>query len=87
MLWNKNAGCAMATAARLRSSRTRFNCRVMLTSGLAHDGLKTSVYDTDLSECSLEDYTIVCHVMTGVSGLTADAAPKKLGNERDVPTA
>ena len=53
----------MATAARLRSSRTRFNCRVMLTSGLAHGGLKTSVYGTDLLEYSLEDNTVVCHVM------------------------
>ena len=77
----------MATAAKLRSGRTRFNCGVMLTNEMPHGGLKTSVCGTELSECSLEDYTVVCHVMTGVSGLAADAATKESGNERGVPTA
>jgi aminobutyraldehyde dehydrogenase len=62
-VWTKDVSKGLATASRLQYGCTWVNCHFMLVSEMPHGGLKQSGYGKDLSAYSLEDYTVVRHVM------------------------
>ena len=62
-VWTKNIDKAMRASADLRYGCTWINTHFMLCNEMPHGGLKNSGYGKDLSHYSLEDFTVVRHVM------------------------
>ncbi|MFK3798746.1 MULTISPECIES: gamma-aminobutyraldehyde dehydrogenase [unclassified Pseudomonas] len=62
-IWTRNLDKAMQVAARLQYGCTWINSHFMLTSEMPHGGLKRSGYGKDLSSDSLQDYSVVRHIM------------------------
>ncbi|MDH0749689.1 gamma-aminobutyraldehyde dehydrogenase [Pseudomonas sp. GD03842] len=62
-IWTQNLDKAMQVAARLQYGCTWINSHFMLTSEMPHGGLKRSGYGKDLSSDSLQDYSVVRHIM------------------------
>lgn len=62
-VWSGNIGRAMAAAAELEYGSTWINNHFLLPAEMPHGGLKRSGYGKDLSMFSLEDYSVVRHVM------------------------
>ena len=62
-VWTRNLDKAMQVAARLQYGCTWINTHFMLASEMPHGGLKRSGYGKDLSSDSLQDYSVVRHIM------------------------
>ncbi|GGU67951.1 gamma-aminobutyraldehyde dehydrogenase [Pseudomonas laurentiana] len=62
-VWTQNLDKALHVAARLQYGCTWINSHFMLVSEMPHGGLKRSGYGKDLSSDSLQDYSVVRHIM------------------------
>jgi 1-pyrroline dehydrogenase len=62
-VWTTNLDKAMQISARLQYGCTWINSHFILTSEMPHGGLKRSGYGKDLSMDSLQDYSVVRHIM------------------------
>lgn len=69
-IWTQNLDKAMQVAARLQYGCTWINSHFLLVSEMPHGGLKRSGYGKDLSSDSLEDYSVVRHIMARHGQLT-----------------
>ncbi|WP_374443264.1 gamma-aminobutyraldehyde dehydrogenase [Pseudomonas panipatensis] len=62
-VWTQNLDKAFQIANRLQYGCTWINTHFMLASEMPHGGLKRSGYGKDLSSDSLQDYSVVRHIM------------------------
>jgi len=62
-IWTQNLDKAMQVAGHLQYGCTWINSHFMLVSEMPHGGLKRSGYGKDLSSDSLQDYSVVRHIM------------------------
>lgn len=62
-VWTQDISKAMRVSAELQYGCTWVNTHFMLVSEMPHGGMKQSGYGKDLSGYSLEDYTVVRHIM------------------------
>jgi 1-pyrroline dehydrogenase len=62
-VWSEGLGRALDAARRLRFGTVWINEHTNLTSEMPHGGFKQSGYGKDMSAYSVEDYTVVKHVM------------------------
>ncbi|MBF7730632.1 gamma-aminobutyraldehyde dehydrogenase [Pseudomonas sp. N040] len=67
-VWTRNLDKAMQVASHLQYGCTWINSHFMLVSEMPHGGLKRSGYGKDLSSDSLQDYSVVRHIMARHSG-------------------
>lgn len=62
-VWTKNIDLAMQISSHLQYGTTWINTHFSLVSEMPHGGLKRSGYGNDLSSYSLQDYSVVRHIM------------------------
>lgn len=62
-IWTRDITKAMRIATQLQFGCTWINSHLTLANEMPHGGLKSSGYGKDLSIYSLEDYTVVRHIM------------------------
>jgi 1-pyrroline dehydrogenase len=65
-VWTRDIGRALNAARKLEFGTVWINDHIPLVSEMPHGGFKQSGYGKDLSIYSLEDYTIVKHVMAKI---------------------
>jgi betaine-aldehyde dehydrogenase len=67
-VWSRDIGRAHRVANAIRFGTVWINDHITMATEMPHGGFKQSGYGKDMSKYSLEDYTIVKHVMVNLEG-------------------